>query len=106
MTFSMTSDDKKESKQNDKYFCECCQYSTQYKKDYTKHLSTAKHKNRTKNQEVQTTAIKQFICECGNNYKSRQGLHRHKKTCTFIKKTVMQENNVIINTNDKIFADL
>ena len=93
MTFSMTNDDKKKSKKNDKYFCEYCQYSTQYKKDYTKHLSTAKHKNRTKLEEE--VKRNKFTCECGNNYMSRQGLHRHKKTeCDIHKDYEIIENRL------------
>ena len=38
---------KKSPKNPQKFYCEACDYTTSNKKDYEKHLSTRKHKNRT-----------------------------------------------------------
>ncbi len=32
-----------ENPKNPKFYCECCQFKTNNKKDFSKHLSTAKH---------------------------------------------------------------
>ena len=63
------------------YECKSCDYVTRDKRDYTKHLSTGKHKMVTNGDNE---PLDVFECECGNSYKHRQGLSRHKKTCTFI----------------------
>jgi hypothetical protein len=68
-----------------KYFnCEICDYTTCNKKDYSKHISTVKHKNMQKSTfsnekvpEIPTT----FECICGKTYKDRSGLWRHNKNC-------------------------
>ena len=68
-----------------KYFCEKCDYQTDNKKDFTKHLSTAKHKmivNDSKNpQKIPKSQNNQFVCVCGKIYKYDSGYYRHKKVC-------------------------
>ena len=41
---------------NPKFFCEKCEYTTDNKKDYIKHLSTSKHQN-----ETNETQMKQLM---------------------------------------------
>jgi len=73
-----------------KFFCECCNISTNNKKDYDKHILTAKHTKLTnintvypKNpQTINQVNSLPFICiYCDRQYKSRVGLWKHKKTC-------------------------
>ena len=53
------------------------------KQDYRRHLSTAKH-NKMSNSNINTgLSSSKFICDCGNGYKHRQGLHVHKKKCGY-----------------------
>ena len=61
------------------YCCNKCDYYTSKKTDYTKHCMTAKHIKSTK---ISRNIDGNFCCECGNSYKYRQGLVKHKKTCT------------------------
>ena len=64
------------------------------KKDYTRHLITAKHNKREKmitnnaqmDDELTSITPDIFICYCGNKYKYRQGLYKHKQICIKIKK--------------------
>ena len=65
-----------------KYECEICDYYTCNKKDYTKHLTTAKHTMMTNMVTYDDKKSSSFVCTCGNTYKYRQGLSRHKKLCT------------------------
>ena len=67
------------------------------KSEYTRHLLTAKHKNASNDlqkdlQETyidlqntytpeNTKKIKNYICDCGREYKHRQSLNKHKQTC-------------------------
>jgi hypothetical protein len=70
-----------------KYFCEKCQYKTNNKKDYTKHLGTSKHVNET-NETHETNKICPNInhtCDCGLKFNSRTTLWRHKKKNNCIK---------------------
>jgi hypothetical protein len=72
------------SPKNPKYFCECCKYITNNKKDYKKHLMTSKHQN-----ETNETNLKHLLpnnpqnlqCHCGIIFNSRSTLWRHKKKC-------------------------
>lgn len=69
-----------------KYFCDNCQYITNNKKDYNKHLSTLKHLKMNNLQHFTTEKSQEIpkihICPfCNKSYKYRDGLWRHKKTC-------------------------
>ena len=65
-----------------KYLCKICDFVSCNKKDYEKHLLTLKHKKRTDG--LQINPNQKFICDCGNEYKHRQGLWKHKKNCSII----------------------
>ena len=58
------------------FICDKCDYKTCRKSQYDRHLKTKKHNN-------DESVIKQvFVCKnCNKEYKYRQGLHTHKKTC-------------------------
>jgi hypothetical protein len=72
-----------------KYYCKTCYFFTCNKKDYSRHISTLKHKNTDKilqntdkiSQKTPQT-INTFDCECGRHYKHRQSLFNHKKICS------------------------
>ena len=69
------------------YVCESCNYRTSNKKDYNKHLVTGKH-TKIINGNIRVTKIPTVLtCHCGNVYKYRSGLSRHKKTCTHTSST-------------------
>tara|TARA_Y100000389_G_scaffold159235_1_gene160973 strand:+ start:138 stop:1043 length:906 start_codon:yes stop_codon:yes gene_type:complete len=77
----------------DTYDCECCNFSTLLKSNYTRHLKTKKHqkviqsypksypklskKNKKTNKEYEST---KHVCKyCGKEYKYRPGLSKHIK---------------------------
>jgi hypothetical protein len=87
-------------KKSPKFFCTFCQTATNNKKDFDKHLLTAKHEKLTK---VNTFLPKnpltlipdksaKFICNFCHKEYSRTGLWKHKKTC----KNDYKDNNDII----------
>jgi len=86
---SLTKNPQKSQKIKKEYICECCNYITSYKKDYNKHILTAKHKkleDLTKNRTNLTDNISsvEFICNnCNKKYNSRVGLwyHKNKNYC-------------------------
>ena len=72
------------SPKNPLYFeCENCAYITSNKKDYNKHLTTAKHKKFTEFTGNPLKYQSEFICEnCNKQYKSRMGIWKHQKKCS------------------------
>ncbi len=82
-------DSKKSPKVANIFSCKFCNYLTSKKSDYTKHLSTDKHKNiengskMTENDSKKSQKVaKNYTCNCGRNYKYDSGYYRHKKICT------------------------
>ena len=86
---SLTKNSQKSQKIKKEYNCEICNYNTSYKKDYSKHILTAKHKkleDLTKNRTNLTNNVSsiEFICNnCNKKYNSRVGLwyHKNKNYC-------------------------
>ena len=64
-----------------KFTCEKCDYYTNRKSQYKRHLQTNKHNaiNAISNGIEKVP----FSCECGKVYKQQPSLSRHKKTCTY-----------------------
>ena len=83
---------KKSQKNPINFTCLNCDYVTCNKKDYNKHISTQKHKILTNDLQkipkipdcTNSIGTKNNLCECGNVYKHRQSLYKHKKFCELI----------------------
>jgi hypothetical protein len=83
-------EDKSSQKVAQHFYCEICDYNTSKKTNYDKHITTPKHLRMTEDyiggQKVAKSSNKisdtTFMCDCGKNYKHRQGLWKHKKTCS------------------------
>ena len=79
--------DKKRVKTSIYNYCKLCDYTASQKSNWERHLLTKKHKKKchlsvtcVPKNEYKTS--KNYSCEqCGKNYKSRNGLWKHKKTC-------------------------
>lgn len=84
---------------NNEFCCEECNYSSNDKYNYTRHLNTNKHKKSIikndiikieEKEEIISTEknnkIKSYKCKCGKKYKHQPNLTRHKKTNCKIKK--------------------
>jgi hypothetical protein len=77
------------------FICEICDFISSNKKDYVRHLSTLKHKNRQNDTNDTKKNPKkpqiEFECKnCNKSYKFSSGLYRHKKKC-------MNEESVYLN---------
>jgi hypothetical protein len=81
----MNLNDKSSDKIEKIFVCSSCDYKTSKRFNYTKHLLTPKHiKNINSLQKVAKNSNEnKYKCDCGNNYKYRQGLFNHKKNCSF-----------------------
>ena len=80
------------------FSCDKCNFNSSNKKDYKRHLMTAKHKMIT-NDNINTSNKvpknpKAYVCDCGNIYNFASGLSRHKKTCQKNAKK-LQENTFV-----------
>ena len=67
-----------------KFTCDLCDYVTGNKKDYTKHLLTRKHLNRTELNDIEQEKGESgnYICKnCKKIYKARNSLWYHEKKC-------------------------
>ena len=85
----ITMDNIKVPKNPTTFVCEKCDYRTHHKRDYEKHILTAKHNKITNdNIEVQKSTNKNIVCICGKEYNNRHNLSRHKKTCNYEEKPV------------------
>jgi hypothetical protein len=83
----MEQSETKKSQKIPCFFCEKCEYKSDNKKDFQKHLLTSKHKNETNETENETFCPqKSPYCLCGALFKSRTTLWRHKKKCPIINK--------------------
>jgi len=70
-------------KNENKYFCEKCDYITCKKCNYDKHILSSKHENRSNNN--QKVAKSSHECNiCNKCFNDRAGLWRHKKKCSII----------------------
>ena len=97
-----------------KYVCIICDFNSSNKKDYSRHLSTDKHKkgkNGSKmvvNDSSFTPENPIYKCECGKVYKYDSGYYRHKKKCSDnsnvnqIGLTDKELINILIKQNQKL----
>ena len=116
----MITDDNKKCRKVPIFFeCNLCDYITSQKSHYEKHLGTLKHQNRSNGNPMVTKVPKSaekcriakkdplsvtpifhrlsrhtpYKCECGQEYKFKSGLSRHKKKCNITCEMVIPEPN-------------
>lgn len=90
----------KTPKKPKQYICDNCNFNCSNKKDYNRHLLTAKHEMMT-NGDIKNP--KAYVCDCGKKYKHRQGLGVHKKKCTYT--TEEEPQNTIVITKEESNID-
>jgi hypothetical protein len=78
-------DDKNAQNILPKYLCNYCDYVCSRTYDWSRHISTTKHKKKTNLAQFSAIINGQNViihkCNCGKEYISRQGLWKHKKLC-------------------------
>jgi len=62
------------------FYCENCHYKCKTTQHLTQHLTTRKHK--MMNIDGMMTNVVTYKCNCGKEYKHRQGLYAHKQKCS------------------------
>ena len=62
------------------YYCEFCEYKTDNKSNWNKHILTRKHKFKQNEQNLNNVQL--TLCKyCDKHFKSRSGLWYHEKKC-------------------------
>ena len=84
--------DKKTPKNPPTFICENCDFKSSNKKDYKRHLGTAKHKILT---NIDNLHNDKWDCICGKKYKHRQSYHTHKKKCNYKTPEEIKEKQLI-----------
>ena len=83
--------------------CEKCEFKCSKESNWNKHLLTRKHKMDYKgvtfDPDLMPKNANQFECDCGNTYKFRQGLYKHKKNCYIYQATNSCSNKQPIPTD-------
>ena len=76
---------KNQSSELTEFICENCNFVTSNKKDYKRHLSTAKHRKLAGIDFTPQETI--YECKCGKTYLYKASLFNHKKKCKFEEET-------------------
>jgi len=100
-------DDKNSPKTRQNIHCKTCDYVCSKQSDYKKHTMTLKHQNRVVEDKMDDKNSPKlaapFFCKCGKEYKHRQGLWKHQKTCQInFEKNGTTNCNTNGNTNSDI----
>jgi hypothetical protein len=74
-------DKDKECESSDRFCCSLCNYTTNKKFNFDKHIITRKHERSIKDQENLARKDKHICKTCSKEYKDYSGLWRHKKKC-------------------------
>jgi hypothetical protein len=84
---------EKEEKKEKQFYCEKCDYVCSIKFSYDRHMQTIKHKlKQTETNETQKEKKgEKNICDCGQLFKSRTTLWRHKQKCDYYNEEQNQE---------------
>jgi len=105
MPENVTKKGKKGQKgQDNKYTCELCDFYTNKKDHYDKHLITKKHMKKINNKITDNNVVSKTQCSCGVIFNNRTTLWRHKQMCKIVNKENAVNNDLmkllIQDTND------
>lgn len=95
--------DSKIRKIPEMFSCITCDYNTRDKKDYNKHLSTAKHARLMKanaKSEKSEKIRNRYTCQCGKDYKHSQSLYTHRKKCVLTLQACKDETGEAAASSD------
>jgi hypothetical protein len=89
----------KKMPKNAEFFCEKCGFVCFKSSNWTSHINTKKHFERTNGNIRNKKEIPTFVCKCGHKCFTNSGLWKHKKKCLSNTKTKREINEIC--TNDK-----
>ena len=84
-----------------KYSCEKCNYFSNKKSQYDRHLKTSKH-NKSQ-MEIKKVQKGPYLCDvCLKEFKTYSGLWKHNKICQLIKQPNEEKENQITNVEENL----
>ena len=84
-----------------KFICGSCDYKTNKKYDFNKHLLTAKHLERQN--AINKSPTQEIRCHCNKTFKHYSSLYRHKKKCINTEEFIPQNTkNTPLNSQNTI----
>jgi hypothetical protein len=97
---------QKDTKNAVSFECKLCHFVCRKQSNYDKHILTRKHQNNDNRLLSILKNAKKYLCDCGKEYKYRQGLYTHKQKCSYninvLYTTTDFDNNKIDIKNDSI----
>ena len=77
------------------FICKKCDFKCYKHSEWIRHINTLKHQKDYNGlqKNANDAPVNEFACLCGKIYKHRQGLHKHKKLCTFSDTITNNDNN-------------
>src|SRR5438132_1311169 len=92
-----------------KYSCKTCNYETDDKSNFNKHLKSTSHNKLIKlvSEDANDKVPRSYDCKCGKKFSHPSSLSRHKKTCNGVDliSTISQLNSKldqITKTNENM----
>tara|TARA_Y100000991_G_scaffold191988_1_gene159239 strand:+ start:1599 stop:2474 length:876 start_codon:yes stop_codon:yes gene_type:complete len=90
-------------KNAEKFICEKCDFKCCKKSDWTRHITTRKHKMITNdNEKTPKNASYIYMCNCGKQYKHNSGLSRHKLKCKYVDVNISEQFEEIGEKDDNV----
>jgi hypothetical protein len=80
--------EKKEQKEQKKFFCKKCNFMCSKKFNLDRHILTSKHLEEHFGKEQKEQKEQKYICICGKKYSNASGLWKHKQKCNLEDKKV------------------
>ena len=81
-------------KSSNKFYCKICDYSTSRNSQYSRHLTTQKHKRKQMEIETVKKVHNCISCKCGRLFQTNSGLWKHKKKCNFVEESAKTGNTI------------
>ena len=72
------------AKNKQEFVCQPCDFVHSSKKNYLRHLQSKKHAEQVRGKNI-------WICVCGEEFKTNSGLYKHKKKCTTVAKSQVND---------------
>jgi len=99
-----------DAKSSKKFQCLDCDFITCRKSQWNRHILTAKHLKATFSSQLddKKVPLETLICKCkcGNEYKCRQGLWKHKKICDYEKTLILPKQETEVKVLTELVKDV
>jgi hypothetical protein len=95
-------------KKTPNYCCNFCDFNSCNYKDYKRHLGTRKHEVSVSGNKLGFFGNKteNLVCNCGQNFKTRSGLWKHKNKCKYLNELETNSQEQYDYTQQMMFFEL